>query len=97
DPPRTDAEFECRAASDQRDEEVDHRLNDLRREHFGRGGFVSGGDATREVVLTHAMRLSVGNGAFAATHWIKTKNRDYWRYEMEREGAFKTRREGQFV
>jgi hypothetical protein len=28
--------------------------------------------------------------------WIKTKNR-YWRYEMEREGAFKTRRERQFV
>jgi ATP-dependent DNA ligase len=20
--------------------------------------------------------------------WIKTKNRDYWRWEMEREGAF---------
>jgi hypothetical protein len=29
--------------------------------------------------------------------WIKTKNRDYWRYEMEREGAFKARRERQFV
>jgi bifunctional non-homologous end joining protein LigD len=29
--------------------------------------------------------------------WIKTKNRDYWRYEMEREGALKTRRERQFV
>jgi bifunctional non-homologous end joining protein LigD len=29
--------------------------------------------------------------------WIKTKNRDYWRYEMEREGAFKIRRERQFV
>jgi ATP-dependent DNA ligase len=25
--------------------------------------------------------------------WIKTKNRDYWRYEMEREGALKTKRE----
>ena len=25
--------------------------------------------------------------------WIKTKNRDYWRYEMEREGAFKACRE----
>jgi bifunctional non-homologous end joining protein LigD len=23
--------------------------------------------------------------------WIKTKNRDYWRYEMEREGALKAR------
>jgi bifunctional non-homologous end joining protein LigD len=29
--------------------------------------------------------------------WIKTKNRAYWRYEMEREGAFKIRRERQFV
>jgi bifunctional non-homologous end joining protein LigD len=29
--------------------------------------------------------------------WIKTKNRDYWRYEMEREGALHSRREGQFV
>jgi hypothetical protein len=26
-----------------------------------------------------------------------TKNRDYWRYEMEREGAFKARREREFV
>jgi bifunctional non-homologous end joining protein LigD len=29
--------------------------------------------------------------------WIKVKNRDYWRYEMEREGAFKVKRERQFV
>jgi ATP-dependent DNA ligase len=28
--------------------------------------------------------------------WVKTKNRDYWRYEMEREGALKVRRERQF-
>ena len=31
-----------------------------------------------------------------ARGWIKTKNRNYWRYEMEREGGFKIRR-GQFV
>ena len=24
--------------------------------------------------------------------WIKTKNRDYWRYELEREGAIRSRR-----
>jgi hypothetical protein len=24
--------------------------------------------------------------------WIKTKNRDYWRYEMERQGVLKRRR-----
>jgi bifunctional non-homologous end joining protein LigD len=29
--------------------------------------------------------------------WIKVKNRDYWRYEMERERALKIRRERQFV
>jgi bifunctional non-homologous end joining protein LigD len=29
--------------------------------------------------------------------WIKTKNRDYWRWEMEREGAFNSRRQRQFV
>jgi hypothetical protein len=29
--------------------------------------------------------------------WIKTNNRDYWRYEMEREGAFKSRREREFI
>jgi bifunctional non-homologous end joining protein LigD len=29
--------------------------------------------------------------------WIKTKNRDYWRYEMEREVAFNVKRERQFV
>jgi bifunctional non-homologous end joining protein LigD len=28
--------------------------------------------------------------------WVKTKNRDYWRYEMEREGAMKLRAK-QFV
>jgi bifunctional non-homologous end joining protein LigD len=29
--------------------------------------------------------------------WVKTKNRDYWRYEMEREGAMTLKREHQFV
>jgi bifunctional non-homologous end joining protein LigD len=29
--------------------------------------------------------------------WIKIKNRDYWRYELEREGAFNSRRPRQFV
>jgi hypothetical protein len=29
--------------------------------------------------------------------WIKTKNRDYWRYAVEREGALKHRRVRQFV
>jgi bifunctional non-homologous end joining protein LigD len=29
--------------------------------------------------------------------WIKTKNRDYWRYDMEREAARSVRRQRQFV
>jgi ATP-dependent DNA ligase len=29
--------------------------------------------------------------------WIKTKNRGYWRYEMEREGAIKSHGQRQFV
>jgi bifunctional non-homologous end joining protein LigD len=29
--------------------------------------------------------------------WVKTKNREYWRYEMEREGAFRVKRPRQFV
>jgi hypothetical protein len=29
--------------------------------------------------------------------WIKTKNREYWRYEMEREGALRIKGERQFV
>jgi bifunctional non-homologous end joining protein LigD len=29
--------------------------------------------------------------------WVKVKNREYWRYDMEREGALKIKRERQFV
>jgi len=29
--------------------------------------------------------------------WVKTKNCDYWRYEMEREGALRVKRPRQFV
>jgi hypothetical protein len=29
--------------------------------------------------------------------WVKTKNRDYWRYELEREGALKISRPRPFV
>jgi ATP-dependent DNA ligase len=29
--------------------------------------------------------------------WIKTKNKAYWRYEMEREGAMKIKRPRHFV
>jgi bifunctional non-homologous end joining protein LigD len=29
--------------------------------------------------------------------WVKAKNKEYWRYELEREGALKTKRQRQFV
>ena len=29
--------------------------------------------------------------------WVKSKNRDYWRWEMEREGALKVKRPREFV
>jgi hypothetical protein len=29
--------------------------------------------------------------------WVKIKNREYWRYELERESAIKARRQRQFV
>jgi ATP-dependent DNA ligase len=32
-----------------------------------------------------------------ARGWIKIKNRDYWRYEIERESAINVRRERMFV
>lgn len=38
-----------------------------------------------------------GRYACGERAWIKTKNRDYWRYELEREGAMRSRRERQFV
>jgi hypothetical protein len=33
----------------------------------------------------------------ASDGWIKTMNRDHWRYEMEREGGFRSRRRRTFV
>jgi hypothetical protein len=29
--------------------------------------------------------------------WVKVKNKQYWRYELEREGASRSRRERKFV
>jgi bifunctional non-homologous end joining protein LigD len=60
------------------------------------------GDALWEAVCEHELEGVVakrrsGRYVPGGRAWIKTKNRDYWRYEMEREGAFKIRRERQFV
>jgi bifunctional non-homologous end joining protein LigD len=42
-------------------------------------------------------RLARGRYLRGERGWIKTKNRDYWRWEMEREGALKIRRGRKFV
>jgi hypothetical protein len=47
-------------------------------------------------VLVIAKRRS-GRYLSGERGWIKTKNRIYWRWELEREGAAKVRREQQFV
>ena len=43
-----------------------------------------------------AKRLS-GRYPSGKRGWVKTKNRAYWRYEMEREGARTVKRARQFV
>jgi bifunctional non-homologous end joining protein LigD len=60
------------------------------------------GEALWEAVCEHALEGVVAkkrSGCYACGEraWIKTKNRDYWRWEMEREGALKSRRQRQFV
>jgi bifunctional non-homologous end joining protein LigD len=60
------------------------------------------GEALFEAVCEHELE-----GVVAKRHagryrpgergWIKTKNREYWRYEMERKGAVRSRRPRAFV
>ena len=61
-----------------------------------------GGAAPWEAVCQHELEGVVtkkrsGRYVSGERGWVKTKNRDYWRYEMEREGALKARRERQSV
>ena len=60
------------------------------------------GEALWEAVCEHELEGVVakkGSGRYVSSErgWIKSKNRDYWRWEMEREGALHHRRERQFV
>ena len=60
------------------------------------------GEALFEAVCAHELEGVVAkrrNGRYLAgrSGWIKTKNREYWRYEMEREGARTGKRARQFV
>ena len=54
------------------------------------------GDALWEAVCEHELEGVIAKGRSSryvpgGRGWIKTKNRDYWRYEMEREGALNRR------
>jgi bifunctional non-homologous end joining protein LigD len=60
------------------------------------------GEALWEAVCEHELEGVVAkrrSGRYlpGRTGWIKTKNREYWRYEMERESARVVRRSRQFV
>ena len=60
------------------------------------------GAALWEAVCEHELEGVVakrrsGRYVSGGIAWIKTKNKEYWRYEMEREGARKTSRQRQFV
>ena len=60
------------------------------------------GAALWEAVCEHELEGVVakrrsGRYVSGGRGWVKTKNRDYWRYEMEREGAFSVKRKRQCV
>jgi bifunctional non-homologous end joining protein LigD len=60
------------------------------------------GDALFEAICEHELEGIVAKRRSAPYRageraWVKTKNRNYWRYELEREGAIKSRRQRQFV
>jgi ATP-dependent DNA ligase len=52
--------------------------------------------ASEHIEGVGAKRLS-GRYLPGRSDWIKTKNREYWRYEMERGGARTVKRARQFV
>jgi bifunctional non-homologous end joining protein LigD len=60
------------------------------------------GAALWEAVCEHELEGVVakpkgGRYAPGVRGWVKTKNRDYWRWELEREGALQHRRGRQFL
>jgi bifunctional non-homologous end joining protein LigD len=60
------------------------------------------GEALWEAVCEHELEGVVAkrrSGRYmpGRSGWIKTKNREHWRYEMEREGALRSRRPRAFV
>jgi ATP-dependent DNA ligase len=65
-------------------------------ETFDDGAALFEGVCERELEGVVAKRRS-GRYRPGERGWIKIKNRDYWRYELEREPASKARRQRQFV
>jgi ATP-dependent DNA ligase len=60
------------------------------------------GEALWEAICEHELegvvaKRRAGRYLPGRSGWIKTKNREYWRYEMEREGAVRSRRKRAFV
>jgi bifunctional non-homologous end joining protein LigD len=69
----------------------------LNRVHWQTPGTFDNGDELFEAVCAHELEGVVAkrkNGRYIPGEraWVKTKNRGYWRYEIEREGAIRTRR-----
>jgi hypothetical protein len=55
-------------------------------------------EVRRQLAESRAVVASSGQRYLPAERsWVKAKNRGYWRYEMEREGAFNSRVQRQFV
>jgi ATP-dependent DNA ligase len=60
------------------------------------------GEALFEAVCAHELEGVVAKRRSSTYQpgqrgWVKTKNRDYWRYELERESAISVRRQRLFV
>jgi bifunctional non-homologous end joining protein LigD len=60
------------------------------------------GEALWEAVCAHELEGVVAKPRRSRSlpgerGWVKAKNRDYWRWELERVGAFKSRREREFI
>jgi bifunctional non-homologous end joining protein LigD len=79
-------------------------LEDMRLDapHWKTSAVFDDGAALWEAVCEHELEGVVAerrSGRYLPGErgWIKTKNRDYWRWELEREGALNRRRERQFV
>jgi hypothetical protein len=70
-----------------------------RRLSSARSGIVGAVNAARPTPIQLVAGWSAFDSAYrpGARGWIKIKNRDYWRYEIERESAINVRRERMFV